>query len=85
MSYLDYSCREAGFGPCIEASDDLVADMDRVRAYYKTEWAKFPELFTPPKLKEEDALDNAAAATATQSDALEAGDAAPAVADVAAG
>jgi 1-acyl-sn-glycerol-3-phosphate acyltransferase len=59
MSYLDYATREAGFGPCIEVSDDIVADMDRVRAYYKTEWAKFPEKFTPPKLKEEEAFERA--------------------------
>lgn len=57
MSYLDYSCREAGFGPMIEITDDMVADMDKVRAYYKVEWAKYPALFTPPKLKEEDKLE----------------------------
>ena len=55
MSYLDYSQREAGFGPCLEVSDD----MDRVRAYYKPEWAKYPKLFTLPRLKEEDSLERA--------------------------
>jgi 1-acyl-sn-glycerol-3-phosphate acyltransferase len=53
MSYLDYSKHEAGFGPCFEVGEDIVADMDRVRAFYKAEWAKHPELFTPPRLQEE--------------------------------
>jgi 1-acyl-sn-glycerol-3-phosphate acyltransferase len=57
MSYLDYSRREAGFGPCLVVSDDMVADMDRVRAYYKPEWAKYPELFTLPRLKEEETIE----------------------------
>jgi 1-acyl-sn-glycerol-3-phosphate acyltransferase len=53
MSYLDYSKHEAGFGPCFEVSDDIVADMDRIRAFYKVEWGKYPKLFTPPRLREE--------------------------------
>jgi hypothetical protein len=35
----------------------MVADMDRVRAYYKPEWAKYPELFTLPRLKEEETIE----------------------------
>lgn len=61
MSYLDYTRREAGLGPCIEVSGDMVADMDRIRAYYQTEWAKYPALFTPPRLREEDLLEGAPA------------------------
>ncbi len=53
MSYLDYHAREAGFGPIFEVGEDIVADMDRVRAFYKAEWAKYPKLFTPPRLQEE--------------------------------
>lgn len=53
MSYLDYDKREAGFGPMFEVGSDIVADMDRVRAFYKAEWAKYPKLFTPPRLQEE--------------------------------
>ncbi|PRP99933.1 Acyltransferase [Enhygromyxa salina] len=53
LSYLDYKTREAGFGPMIEPDDDVCATMDRVRAFYKTEWAKHPQLFTPPLLREE--------------------------------
>lgn len=36
-------------------SDDLVADMDRVRAYYDGAQAKYPEKFGPVRVKEEDA------------------------------
>ncbi|PRQ03399.1 Acyltransferase [Enhygromyxa salina] len=54
MSYLDYANREAGFGPLWEPGEDIVADMDRVRRFYKTEWARYPELFTPPRLREEE-------------------------------
>jgi 1-acyl-sn-glycerol-3-phosphate acyltransferase len=57
MSYLDYSRREAGFGPCLEVSGDMVADMDRVRAYYEVSWAKYPDLFTPPRLREEEVVE----------------------------
>jgi 1-acyl-sn-glycerol-3-phosphate acyltransferase len=53
MSYLDYKAREAGFGPMIEVSDDVHADMDRVRAFYKPEWSLDPDKFTLPRLQEE--------------------------------
>lgn len=53
MSYLDYRNREAGFGPCFDIGEDIVADMDRVRGFYHAEWGKHPELFTPPRLREE--------------------------------
>lgn len=53
MSYLDYDAREAGFGPCIEVSEDIVADMDRVRAFYRGSWAKYPKQFSTARLREE--------------------------------
>lgn len=53
LSYLDYEGREAGFGPCFMPGDDMVADMDRVRAFYKASWAKYPVQFTPPRLRDE--------------------------------
>lgn len=53
MTYLDYGKREAGFGPMIDVSGDLETDMDRIRAYYKTEWACYPEKYTLPRLQEE--------------------------------
>ena len=56
LSYLDYDAREAGFGPCFIPEGNVVADMDRVRAFYKASWARDPRLFTPPLLRDE--LDN---------------------------
>ncbi|EDM80828.1 hypothetical protein PPSIR1_27998 [Plesiocystis pacifica SIR-1] len=56
MSYLDYDKREAGFGPMIEPSGDLSADMDRIRAFYKKVWSRHPELYTEPRLREEDVV-----------------------------
>jgi 1-acyl-sn-glycerol-3-phosphate acyltransferase len=53
LSYLDYGTREAGFGPMIDADEDVCAHMDRVRAFYKSSWAKYPEKFTLPLLREE--------------------------------
>lgn len=53
LSYLDYDAREAGFGPCLMPGVDVVADMDRVRAFYKASWARYPQLFTPPRLRDE--------------------------------
>jgi len=35
MSYLDYGQRRVGIGPLLTPSGDLVADMDKVRAFYK--------------------------------------------------
>jgi len=56
LSYLDYGVREAGFGPMIKTSDNIVADMDRIRAFYKSEWARHPALFTLPRLREESSI-----------------------------
>ena len=56
MSYLDYGKREAGFGPMIDPGEELPADMDRIRAFYDVEWSRHPELFTPPRLREEDVV-----------------------------
>ena len=56
LSYLDYGVREAGFGPMIKTSDNIVADMDRIRAFYKPEWARHPGLFTLPRLREESSI-----------------------------
>lgn len=56
MSYLDYEKREAGFGPMFMPSDEVSADMDRIRAFYKVQWGRHPELFTHPRLREEDVV-----------------------------
>ena len=54
MSFLDYERKVGGFGPAIEPSGDVVADMDRVRAFYADKKGKYPELFGHIRLREED-------------------------------
>jgi 1-acyl-sn-glycerol-3-phosphate acyltransferase len=54
LSYLDYGTRKGGFGPCFMPTGDVKADMDVVRAFYRDVRAKYPEQFTPPRLREED-------------------------------
>ena len=51
---LDYKEKRGGFGPGIYPSDDIKADMDKFRAFYKGRTAKFPECFGPVRLKEEE-------------------------------
>jgi len=54
LSFLDYTRKRAGFGPCMKASGSVSADMDFIRAFYKDIQGKFPGQFTPPRLPEED-------------------------------
>ncbi len=53
MSYLDYEARRGGFGPALEPSGDLRADMDEIRAFYSDKVGKYPDQFGPVLLKEE--------------------------------
>lgn len=52
--YLDYARKRGGFGEPIELTGDVRADMDRIRAFYADKMGKYPEKFTPPRLREED-------------------------------
>jgi 1-acyl-sn-glycerol-3-phosphate acyltransferase len=54
LSYLDYQRRRGGFGPCFRLSGDVVADMNAVRDFYRGVHARYPERFTPPRLREEE-------------------------------
>jgi 1-acyl-sn-glycerol-3-phosphate acyltransferase len=58
-TFLDYRRKVGGVGPVFVPSTDLRADMDRLRAFYDTVAAKFPEQVTPVRLAEEDAEDDA--------------------------
>ena len=60
MSYLDYSQKRGGFGPAFHPSGDVRKDMDAVRAFYEGKQGKYPELFGPIRLREEEATDNPA-------------------------
>jgi 1-acyl-sn-glycerol-3-phosphate acyltransferase len=53
LGYLDYSRKRGGYGLAVFPTDDVVADMDKIRAFYRAEMAKFPDKFTVPRLREE--------------------------------
>ena len=55
LSFLDGPTRTGGFGPTLMMTDDIHADMDQIRAFYEDKHGMRPGLFTPPKLREEDA------------------------------
>ncbi len=54
MGYIDGPTRTIGFGPTFTPTDDVVADMDLVRAFYKDKYGVHPEQRTEPRLREED-------------------------------
>ncbi len=53
LAFIDGPTRTAGFGPTITATADVVADMDKVRAFYQDKRGIHPELRTEPRLREE--------------------------------
>jgi 1-acyl-sn-glycerol-3-phosphate acyltransferase len=55
LTYLDGPTRSGGFGPTFHPTDDVVADMDRIRAFYADKQGLRPDRFTPPLLREEEA------------------------------
>ena len=60
LGYLDYRTKRAGIGPPFWPTGDITADMDVIRAFYADKHGKHPEKFTPPLLREEEALRGAA-------------------------
>lgn len=54
LGYLDGPTRTGGFGPTIQPSGDLRADMDLLRAFYADKRGVRPAGRTPPRLREED-------------------------------
>jgi 1-acyl-sn-glycerol-3-phosphate acyltransferase len=59
MGYLDYERRRGGLGPLLVPGDDLVADMDAIRAFYADKRGKYPACFGDVRLAEEEAADAA--------------------------
>ena len=55
LSFLDGPTRTGGFGPTLRMTD-VVADMDRIRAFYADKHGMKPGLFTTPELPEESAI-----------------------------
>ncbi|HSG90641.1 MAG TPA: 1-acyl-sn-glycerol-3-phosphate acyltransferase [Pseudomonadales bacterium] len=54
---LDYGRKLGEFGPAMDASGDLTAFMDAMRAFYADRSGRIPERFGPVRLREEDAAD----------------------------
>jgi len=55
LGFIDGPTRTIGFGPSLRPSDDVVADMDQVRAFYADKHGIHPRLRTEPRLREENA------------------------------
>lgn len=55
LGFLDYAHKRVGIGPLLALTGDVRRDMDQIRAFYADKAAKHPELYTPPRLREEDA------------------------------
>ncbi len=53
-SYLDYGKKRGGFGPSISPSGNMSKDMQVLREFYADKTGKFPALFGPVRLREED-------------------------------
>ena len=53
LAFIDKSKREVGFGPEFEPSGDVVADMDRIRAFYDGKVGLKHQNFGPIRLREE--------------------------------
>lgn len=53
LGYVDRTTMTIGFGPALELTGDVVADMDRVRAFYADKVGHTPANRTEPRLREE--------------------------------
>ena len=54
LAFLDAPSRTVGWGPTFHPTGDVVADMDKVRAFFADKRGFHPELTTTPRLKEEE-------------------------------
>jgi 1-acyl-sn-glycerol-3-phosphate acyltransferase len=55
-AFVDRRTRTGGFGPVVQPSGDLSADMDRLRAFYAGREGLRPGRFGPVRVRDEDAL-----------------------------
>lgn len=53
LGFLDYPRRRGGFGPSIEATGNVSADMDKIRAFYADKVGRFSNQFGEVRLEEE--------------------------------
>lgn len=56
LGYADGSTKTSGLGPTIELTGDVVADMDRIRDFYRDKTGVRPEYRTEPRLRDEPGL-----------------------------
>lgn len=61
MSILDWGTKTGGVGPSFVPGNDVVADMDKVRAFYAGATGRYPKKVGRIRLREEDAQLDAAA------------------------
>jgi 1-acyl-sn-glycerol-3-phosphate acyltransferase len=54
LGFLDYAGKRVGFGPAVETSADVCADMDKVRDFYSGIKGKYPAKAGPIRLREEE-------------------------------
>lgn len=57
LGLLDFKRKVGGLFEAIYPSDDIKADMDKIRAFYKNASGKYPECFGPIYLREEAAVE----------------------------
>jgi 1-acyl-sn-glycerol-3-phosphate acyltransferase len=56
LAFVDRSSRSGGFGPAIDITGDVSADMDRIRAFYEGKTGLKADRFGPIRLREEDTI-----------------------------
>ncbi len=54
LGYLDYPTKRAGIGPLLWPTGNIKDDMAHIRDFYADKVGKYPEQFTPPRLREEE-------------------------------
>ena len=54
LGFADYARRQGGFGPSLMPSDDVRADMDKVRAFFANVVARHPDQVGEIRLREEE-------------------------------
>jgi 1-acyl-sn-glycerol-3-phosphate acyltransferase len=54
LGFVDFAQRRAGFGPTVVPSDDVRADMDKIRAFYADKSARYPDQVSEIRLREEE-------------------------------
>jgi 1-acyl-sn-glycerol-3-phosphate acyltransferase len=54
LGYVDFGAKEGGVGPAVMPTGDVVADMDKIRAFYSKKVGKLPEKSGPIRLRAEE-------------------------------